>query len=145
MAIETLPPFLATWDSAHRRAGAQIPDAVVEQVRRNWFDTVAATAGGVAQNYTRAALQASTGDGVEALRAADAALVLGAATGRLYPRHGLQRPAGDQSLGLLETLLQPDQGFHADLACLHRAAGAPGEQRAASPQRRRTGGAARRR
>ena len=80
MAHDTIPPFLAAWDSAHRRAGAQIPDSVMEQVRRNWFDTVAAMAGGVAQNCTRAAMQASTVDGVDGLRAADVALVLGAAS-----------------------------------------------------------------
>lgn len=75
--------FLAVWDSAHRRASAEIPDSVMEQVRRNWFDTLAATAGGVADSCTQAALQASIADGADgadALRPADVALVLGAAS-----------------------------------------------------------------
>lgn len=73
--------FLAVWDDCWRSASADIPGSVMEQVRRNWFDTLAATAGGVAQNCTQAALQASVADGsTEALRAADVALVLGAAS-----------------------------------------------------------------
>ena len=81
MDHETTPGFLALWDSAHRRASGQIPDSVMEQVRRNWFDTIAATAGGVAENCTQAALRASVADGsTDALRPADVALVLGAAS-----------------------------------------------------------------
>lgn len=73
--------FLAVWDDCWRSACADIPDGVMEQVRRNWFDTLAATAGGVAENCTQAALQASMAEGsTQALRAADVALVLGAAS-----------------------------------------------------------------
>lgn len=73
--------FLAVWEISRQRAGGDIPDAVMEQVRRNWFDTLAATAGGASANCTRAALQASLagGDTTE-LRPADVALVLGAAS-----------------------------------------------------------------
>ena len=72
--------FLAGWDRAWQRATSEDRDSVMEEVRRNWFDTLAATAGGVRENCTRAALQASTADGTDGLRPADAALVLGAAS-----------------------------------------------------------------
>ena len=72
--------FLAVWDSARHRATSEKRDGVMEQVRRNWFDTLAATAGGVAQSCTQAALLASATGGTDALRPADVALVLGAAS-----------------------------------------------------------------
>ena len=72
--------FLAVWDSARQRATSERRDSVMEEVRRNWFDTLAATAGGVAENCTQAALKASVGDGTDALRPADVAMVLGAAS-----------------------------------------------------------------
>ena len=72
--------FLAVWDSAWQRATSERREGVMEQVRRNWFDTLATTAGGVAESCTQAALQASVADGTDALRPYDAALVLGAAS-----------------------------------------------------------------
>ena len=70
--------FLAVWDTARQRAALESRGRVMDELRRNWFDTLAATAGGMAQNATQAALQASVGDGTEALRPADVAMVLGA-------------------------------------------------------------------
>ena len=78
--MNTLPPFLAAWDACARRADAGLPAGVVDAARRNWFDTVAATAAGVVENCTRAALQAAGGADAQALAPADAALVLGAAS-----------------------------------------------------------------
>ena len=72
--------FLAAWDACARRADAGLPAAVAEAARRSWFDTVAATAAGVAENCTRAALQAGGAGDPLALQPADAALVLGAAS-----------------------------------------------------------------
>ena len=73
--------FLSVFDSAWERAGAENGERVLQEVRRNWFDTVTATAGGVSERCTRAALQASVAGGsTEALRPADVALVLGAAS-----------------------------------------------------------------
>ena len=75
--------FLAVWDSAWHMAAAESRDSVMAQVRRNWFDTLAATAGGVAENCTQAALHATLADAdgsLETLRPSDVALVLGAAS-----------------------------------------------------------------
>ena len=77
MSNDTKHAFLSVWDDCWQSASSDIPDHVMEQVRRNWFDTLAATAGGVAENCTQAALQASLADGEAALRPADVALVLG--------------------------------------------------------------------
>lgn len=79
--MENQGGLLAVWDDCWRSASADIPDSVMEQVRRNWFDALAATAGGVAQNCTQAALRASmAGGSTQALGATDVALVLGAAS-----------------------------------------------------------------
>ena len=81
MANDTKPAFLTAWDGASQRAASESRDSVMLQVRRNWFDTLAVTAGGVAENCTQAALQASLADAsTQALRAADIALVLGTAS-----------------------------------------------------------------
>ena len=81
MANDTKPAFLTQWDGASQRAASESRDSVMLQVRRNWFDTLAVTAGGVAENCTQAALQASLADAsTQALRAADIALVLGTAS-----------------------------------------------------------------
>lgn len=80
MAHDKTPGFLAVWDGCYRHTGTDIAPAVLEQVRRNWFDTVAVTAGGVAENCTQAALRACRADGADTLRPTDAALLLGAAS-----------------------------------------------------------------
>jgi 2-methylcitrate dehydratase PrpD len=72
--------FLALFDGAWQRAAAEKRDSVTAEIRRNWFDTLAATAGGVAANCTQAALEASLAGGSDALRPADVALVLGTAS-----------------------------------------------------------------
>ena len=60
MTNETTPGFLVAWDSCWQRAASEVPDSVMEQVRRNWYDTLAATAGGVSANCTQAALVLGT-------------------------------------------------------------------------------------
>lgn len=80
MTNETTPGFLVAWDSCWQRAASEVPDSVMEQVRRNWYDTLAATAGGVSANCTQAALQACGAGSADALRPADVALVLGTAS-----------------------------------------------------------------
>ena len=70
--------FLAAVDVAWQRAASESRAGVLDEARRNWFDTLAATAGGVAENCTQAALHASLADGGTAtLRPSEAALVLG--------------------------------------------------------------------
>ena len=80
MTLETTPRFLTAWDSCWQRASSESRDTVMEQVRRNWYDTLAATAGGVSANCTQAALQASGAGSADTLRPADVALVLGTAS-----------------------------------------------------------------
>lgn len=73
--------FLAAFDLAWQRATSDSGAGVLDEARRTWFDTLAATAGGVAENCTQAALQASVADGaVDVLRPTEAALMLGTAS-----------------------------------------------------------------
>lgn len=80
MTHASLPPFLAAWDDAARRAGGTLAPSVLDAARRSWFDTVAATAAGVAENCTRAAWQAGDPAAGRELSPVDAALVLGASS-----------------------------------------------------------------
>lgn len=75
-----LPEFLVAWDACAHRADAVLSAAAVEAARRSWFDTLAATAAGVVENCTRAALQACGSEAAQDLSPADAGLVLGAAS-----------------------------------------------------------------
>ena len=72
------PSFLAAWDAGTRRAQGPLPAAAVDGARRSWFDTLATTAAGIAENSTRAALRTCLRGDVPGLAAAEAALVLGA-------------------------------------------------------------------
>ena len=73
--------FLAAFDLAWQRATSETRTSVLDEARRTWFDTLAATAGGVAENCTQAALRAGLVDGgTDALRPSEAALVLGTAS-----------------------------------------------------------------
>ena len=75
-----LPEFLTAWDSCRARASAGLADNVMEQARRNWFDTLAATAGGVSESCTQAAWRACNSGERQALRPEDVALILGTAS-----------------------------------------------------------------
>lgn len=73
--------FLAAFDLAWQRATSDSGAGVLDEARRTWFDTLAATAGGVAENCTQAAWRASVADGaVDVLRPTEAALLLGTAS-----------------------------------------------------------------
>lgn len=74
------PAFLVAWDHCYQRNSAVISDTVMQHARRSWFDTLAASAGGVSERCTQAALQACTASGSEALHPWDIALVLGTAS-----------------------------------------------------------------
>ena len=71
--------FLDAWAACAARAAQGLPPHVVEAARRNWFDTAAASAAGVGENCTRAARAVFEAPS-SAWAAADAALVLGAAS-----------------------------------------------------------------
>lgn len=72
------PPFLQAWDACADRAAQPLPPGVLLAARRNWFDTAAALAAGVAENCTQAAARACASGGGDA-SVTDAALVLGTA------------------------------------------------------------------
>jgi 2-methylcitrate dehydratase PrpD len=75
-----LPEFLVAWDACARRADALLSTAAAEAARRSWFDTLATTTAGVAENCTRAALQACGSEAAQDLSPTDTALVLGTAS-----------------------------------------------------------------
>lgn len=77
---EDLPPFLVAWDACAERARQPLAAAALQASRRSWYDTLATTAAGMAENCSRAALRACENQDGRALSAADAALVLGAAS-----------------------------------------------------------------
>lgn len=79
-ATPDAPAFLVAWDSCYQHASSANSNVVIERARRSWFDTLAATAGGVAESCTQAAWTACTADGSERLHPWDAALVLGTAS-----------------------------------------------------------------
>ena len=80
MSTKTDPSaFLAVWNHGYRRA-SDISEAVATQIRRNWFDTLAATAAGVPERCTQAAWQACSVAGSDAIHPWDEALVLGTAS-----------------------------------------------------------------
>lgn len=74
------PTFLVAWADCYQRNSADIPDTVMQHARRSWLDTLAASAGGVSERCTQAALRACTVSGSEALHPWDVALVLGTAS-----------------------------------------------------------------
>jgi 2-methylcitrate dehydratase PrpD len=71
IARQPTPDFIAAWAVCTRRARAPLSDEAMRQARRSWFDTVAATLGGMRERCTLAAAEAGG--------AADPALVLGTA------------------------------------------------------------------
>lgn len=75
-----LPPFLNAWDACVAKTSENLPPLVLDAVRRNVFDTVAALAAGTKENCTRAALSACQPGTSGSLSATDAALVLGTAS-----------------------------------------------------------------
>lgn len=80
---EDFPLFLVAWDACAERARRPLSGAAQQVSRRSWYDTLATTAAGTAENCTRAARRAcddQEGTGSRALSAADAALVLGTAS-----------------------------------------------------------------
>ena len=76
----TSSAFLQAWDSCYQRAGGDSRGGVMNEARRSWFDTMAASAAGVPERCTAAALQACTVSGGRTLHPWDAALVLGTAS-----------------------------------------------------------------
>jgi 2-methylcitrate dehydratase PrpD len=74
------PAFLACWEDVSARAEAGLPEPVLQAARRSWFDTAAATAAGVRECCTRAALASTEAAPASLLSSADAALVFGAAS-----------------------------------------------------------------
>lgn len=69
--------FLQAWDSCYRQAVSASHVSVLNQARRSWFDTMAASAAGVSERCTAAAFQACTLSGGRMLHPWDEALVLG--------------------------------------------------------------------